>query len=119
MKIAVGLSGGVDSSVAALLLKQQGHEVIGLFMRNWNDTTGTLHGECTWEDDLDLAALQNSAIGFAVGGGLFFLIAVISKGGMGGGDIKLMAVLGLWFGWQKLLLLILLSVMLTMLLSHS
>ncbi len=57
MKIAVGLSGGVDSSVAALLLKQQGHEVIGLFMRNWNDTTGTLHGECTWEDDLDLARM--------------------------------------------------------------
>ncbi|HBG53234.1 MAG TPA: tRNA 2-thiouridine(34) synthase MnmA, partial [Rikenellaceae bacterium] len=44
MKIAVGLSGGVDSSVAALLLKQQGHDLFGLFMRNWNDTTGTLHG---------------------------------------------------------------------------
>lgn len=57
MKIAVGLSGGVDSSVAALLLKQQGHDVMALFMRNWHDTTGTLQSECTWEEDLDLAKL--------------------------------------------------------------
>ena len=42
-------------------------------------------------------------------GGLFLLLAVLSKGGMGGGDIKLMAVLGLWFGWQQALLLIFLA----------
>ncbi|MFA5287827.1 MAG: tRNA 2-thiouridine(34) synthase MnmA [Bacteroidales bacterium] len=63
MKIAVGLSGGVDSSVAALLLKQQGHDLFGLFMRNWNDTTGTLHGSCTWEEDLDLAKMVANKLG--------------------------------------------------------
>lgn len=50
-----------------------------------------------------------SALGFLLGGGLFLLIAVVSNGGMGGGDIKLMAVLGLWFGWKHLLLLMMLS----------
>ncbi len=50
-RIVIGLSGGVDSSVAAYLLKQQGHEVIGLFMINWHDTTGTLEGDCPWHDD--------------------------------------------------------------------
>jgi leader peptidase (prepilin peptidase)/N-methyltransferase len=50
--------------------------------------------------------LMEHAIGFFVGGGLFFLIAVVSRGGMGGGDIKLAAALGLWFGWKELLLLI-------------
>ena len=57
MKIAIGLSGGVDSSVAALLLRRQGHDIFGLFMRNWDDTTGTLQGHCTWEEDLDLAKM--------------------------------------------------------------
>lgn len=57
MRIVVGLSGGVDSSVAAYLLKQQGHEVIGLFMRNWHDTTGTLEGDCPWYDDQVFAEL--------------------------------------------------------------
>ena len=57
MKIAVGLSGGVDSSVAALLLKEAGHEVIGMFMQNWHDTTGTLHGDCPWKDDLTIAKM--------------------------------------------------------------
>lgn len=50
-KVVVGLSGGVDSSVAAWRLKQEGHEVIGLFMVNWHDTTGTLEGDCPWHDD--------------------------------------------------------------------
>ncbi|MDR1680275.1 MAG: tRNA 2-thiouridine(34) synthase MnmA [Prevotellaceae bacterium] len=57
MKIAVGLSGGVDSSVAALLLTRQGHEVTALFMQNWHDTTGTLYGDCGWKDDRAIAEL--------------------------------------------------------------
>lgn len=56
-RVVVGLSGGVDSSVAAYLLKQQGYDVIGLFMINWHDTTGTLSGDCPWEDDKLIAEL--------------------------------------------------------------
>lgn len=56
-KVAVGLSGGVDSSVAAVLLKKQGFDVTGLFMRNWHDTTGLLHSDCHWEDDLMFAEM--------------------------------------------------------------
>ncbi|MFW6389325.1 MAG: tRNA 2-thiouridine(34) synthase MnmA [Marinilabiliaceae bacterium] len=50
-RVVVGLSGGVDSSVAARVLQDQGYEVIGLFMKNWHDTTGVLEADCPWLDD--------------------------------------------------------------------
>ena len=63
MKVCVGLSGGVDSSVAALLLKAQGYDVFGMFMQNWHDTEGTLHGDCEWEEDKFVAELVARKIG--------------------------------------------------------
>ena len=56
-KVVIGLSGGVDSSVAAWVLKEQGYNVAGLFMKNWHDTTGLLQSDCHWEDDLMFAEM--------------------------------------------------------------
>jgi tRNA-specific 2-thiouridylase len=63
IRVVVGLSGGVDSSVAALLLKEQGHDVIGLYMINWHETTGLLHGDCPRNDDIVFAELVAKKIG--------------------------------------------------------
>ncbi len=65
-RVVVGISGGVDSSVAAHLLKKEGHEVIGLFMINWHDTTGTLEGDCAWHDDRVFAELVAKKLDIAL-----------------------------------------------------
>jgi tRNA-specific 2-thiouridylase len=62
-RVVIGLSGGVDSSVAAYLLKEQGHDLIALFMVNWHERVGNITSACTWEEDALIAQMVAKKLG--------------------------------------------------------
>lgn len=62
-RVVIGLSGGVDSSVAAFLLRQQGYDLVALFMVNWHDRTGSVTSSCTWEEDALIAGMAAKKLG--------------------------------------------------------
>ena len=81
-RVVVGLSGGVDSSVTAYLLKEQGYDVIGMFMKNWHDDSVTISNECPWLDDSNDAMIIAQQLGISEHTVKFHVNAILGKLGV-------------------------------------
>ncbi len=100
------LFAGLTAALVAAAMIDYDHQIIPDSLVLTITLLGLAHLFIVLLPQLGFSVLLDRTAGFLLGGSLFLLIAVVSRGGMGGGDIKLTAALGLWFGWRELLLLV-------------